>query len=485
MSAGSFYSALGGFGIGIFIASFVPVSQAVILWTLLLSLVLGVLWQRRYAAFFLYFSVFLLGCAVGLFRMDVTTWETSPYVGLENTTVSLVGIVVREPDVRSVSQHLYVQDEEHDALILITTDPFLDVAYGDRTLFHGVVERPESFETDLGRTFNYPGYLRARGVTHRISGAEVEVLGEGEGNPVIERLLLWKHSFMSSLERLLPEPEAGLGEGLLLGVKRALGEDLEEAFRKTGIIHIVVLSGYNIMIVVESIMRLLSYFTTPRTRVLFGGGAILSFALIVGLSATVVRASIMAALVLLARSMGRRYQVTRALLFSGAVMVLFNPYLLVFDPGFQLSFLATLGLILIAPHLEKVFIRVPTQLQIREFVVSTIATQIAVLPLLLYMMGEFSIVAPLVNVLVLPAVPLAMLLSFLSGVIGFVSAPLGMLFGFFAFGLLAYIVSVASWFGDLSLASFAVPTFPFWIVALCYVVMGAVLLKMKKASRDS
>jgi len=483
MSTGSFYSALGGFGIGIGIASFVPVSQEGVLWMLVLSFVLAVLWQRGYSTFFLYISVFLLGFSVGMFRMDVTTWEVSPYEKLENTNISVTGVVIREPDVRAVSQHLYVEDETRDALLLITTDPFLDISYGDRVSFHGVVERPESFETDLGRTFNYPGYLRTRGVTHRMSTVEGTVLASGESNPFIATLLSWKHLFMTSLEGLLPEPEAGLGEGLLLGVKRALGEDLEEAFRKTGIIHIVVLSGYNIMIVVESIMRLLSFCTTPRTRVFFGGGAIVSFALIVGLSATVVRASIMAALVLYARSIGRRYQVTRALLFSGAVMVFCNPYLLVFDPGFQLSFLATLGLIFIAPHIEKIFIRVPTKFQIQEFVVSTLATQIAVLPLLLYMMGEFSLVAPLVNVLVLPAVPLAMLLSFLSGMLGFLSAGLGLIFGFCAYVLLTYIVAVASWFGSFSFAAFAVSTFPFWVVVVCYVLMGWMLIQ--KSSRRS
>jgi len=481
MSGKIFYALLCSFGIGIFLASLTPVSHSVILGSLFLSLVFGLMWRRRRrtSSLFLYISIILLGVGLGLFRMDIAVRKESSFSHVENTEVEIFGVVSREPDVRTVSQHLYIREIESDELILVTTDPFIDVHYGDSVLVAGVVELPKSFETDLGRTFNYPAYLRARGVTHRISYGEVSVLERGGGNVFIGTLLSFKHMFMDSIQKIIPEPEAGLSEGLLLGVKRALGDDLEDAFRRTGIIHIVVLSGYNIMIVVESIMRLLSFFTTPRVRMVIGGGAILSFALIVGFSATVVRASLMATIVLVARSIGRRYAILRALTFAGVAMVLLNPYLLVFDPGFQLSFLATLGLVVIAPAIEKFFIRVPTKFQIREFVMATIATQIAVLPLLLYLMGEFSTVAVLVNVLVLPIVPLAMLFAFLSGMFGFAFSLLGTIFGFVAYGMLGYIISVATFFAGIPFASFAVPTFPFWIVVVAYGVIGLVLWKYR------
>jgi competence protein ComEC len=273
---------------------------------------------------------------------------------------------------------------------------------------------------------------------------------------------------MESLERAVTEPAAGLGEGLLLGVKRALGEDLEEAFRRAGIIHIVVLSGYNVMIVAEAIMRLLSFFFLPRTRMLIGVAGIVTFALLVGLSATVVRASIMAILVLIARATGRIYAIVRALMLAGAIMLIINPYLLAFDPGFQLSFLATLGLIFLAPLFERRFGLFPTTLQIREFVTATIATQIFVLPLLLYLIGEFSVVAVIVNVLVLPMVPVAMFLTFVTGVAGTFIAPLATVLGFAAYLSLEYIIALAEFFAALPLATFRVPAFPFSVVVLAY-----------------
>ena len=83
----------------------------------------------------------------------------------------------------------------------------------------GTLEKPEAFETDLGRTFDYAGYLSVRGITYTLSRAKVEKVGEGEGNQVFALLLQMKHAFMKSIESLLPEPHSGLAEGLVLGVK--------------------------------------------------------------------------------------------------------------------------------------------------------------------------------------------------------------------------------------------------------------------------
>jgi len=476
-----FYTGAIGFGIGVFLQTLFEFPKEVALLVLVVSFTLAILWRRKNMSrrsLMFCMSVFFLLFAVGIFRAQLTVWHESAFAPLEETEVTIEGVVVREPDVRENTQHLYVKERESGELILITTDRFLEVNYGDVVKVKGTVEKPETFETDLGRTFNYPGYLRAHGVTHRISFAEVQVISRGEGNLGIVFLLNLKHRFMSSLEAFVPEPAAGLGEGLLLGAKRAMGDELEEAFRRTGIIHIVVLSGYNIMIVAEAIMRLLSFFFLPRVRMVIGVVVITAFALTVGLSATVVRASIMAVLVLIARATGRTTAILRTLTFAGLVMIAINPYLLAFDPGFQLSFLATLGLILLAPYIERVFHMVPTKYQVREFFVATIATQIMVLPLLLYLMGQFSVVAVVVNVLVLSMVPVAMGLSFITGVLGWISAPLAVFVGYITNLSLVYILTVASLFSALPFAAFAVPAFPFWIVIVLYCALGCVLWRL-------
>lgn len=478
MMAAVLYTAASAFALGIFIRSFISIDLAGVAMVMLTALGLAVVWRRSGSAasapVVLLASIALAAGAMGMLRMEVASWSAA-LPSLEarvGTEVSLSGIVVREPDVRDTTTHLYI--DTNDTTILAITDRYGEYAYGDQVTVTGELRKPESFETDLGRTFDYAGYLRARDVSYQMLFPEVERTGAGFGNAGIAVLLSIKHAFMRSLENVVPEPHAGLGEGLLLGEKRALGEELETVFRRTGIIHIVVLSGYNVMLVVGFVLYALAFLFGLRVRVLVGLVAITAFALLVGLSATVVRASIMAALLLAAQVTGRTYAVMRALVVAGVTMLVVNPYLLAFDTGFQLSFLATMGLIFAAPWIEARIAAVPWYAG-RTFLVATIAAQIAVLPLLLYQIGEFSVVSVIVNVLVLPMVPVAMLLTFATGMIAFISTSAALPAAYAAYISLAYILEVAAYFSALPFAAYVVPPFPFWLVPVAYACMAYVL----------
>lgn len=480
MAGRVFYTIVVGTASGIFLRSLYSFPLLVPGVLAVCALPLLITWfsdRRRVSVLFL--GIACLSGALGMVRYEISTWDDRhPLLEarIEHEVV-LVGEVVTEPDVRAQSTNLTVRIREVDGMeidahILVRADRFPSFAYGDVVRASGTLSLPEPFDTDLGRTFDYPGYLSARGISYTLSFADTELIERDAGIAVLARLLELKHAFMRSVEALLPEPSAGLAEGLLLGVKRALGEDLEEAFRTVGLIHIVVLSGYNVTIVAEAIMRLLSFWGTPHTRALCGMLAIAAFAFIAGLSATVLRASLMAALVLVARATGRTYDVVRALCAAGLAMLLVNPKLLVFDPGFQLSFVATLGLILLAPFIEARLSLVPTRFQVREFLTATVSTQIFVLPLLLYSIGELSLIAVVVNVLVLPAVPFAMLTTFLAGVIGWVSATAALPIAFVAHLSLVYIIGMAERFAAIPFAAVSVPPFPFWVVLAAYAAMG-------------
>ena len=481
-----FYTGILSFCVGVVLASVYAVSFVYIVWLVVLGGALGLVVRRRGFAppsdYLQLLVLFCIACALGIMRFNYAALdeENILYERLVGQEVMLEGIVVREPDVREKVIHLYVQVE--DELLLVKAPRYADVSYGDLLVFQGELQKPEAFETDLGRTFQYPEYLHARGVSYTVSFANIEILQTEQGNRFIARILKTKEQFMQSIERVLPEPQVGLAEGLLLGVKQALGDELESVFRKTGIIHIVVLSGYNVMLVVIFITYILSYVMPYRWRSIFGIGSIICFAILVGLSATVVRACIMASLILVARSFGRRYAVVRALLLAGLVMILLNPYLLVYDVGFQLSFVATLGLLFLAPHIEKLVMWMPTWLSMREFLTATIATQIFVMPILLYNIGELSVVSIVVNVLVLPMVPVAMLLTFLTGIAMTVFTPLAVVLGYMTYVSLSYILGVATFFAQVPLASFSVPAFPFWVVPVSYGALVYVLYRLHVVS---
>lgn len=186
----------------------------------------------------------------------------------------------------------------------------------------------------------------------------------------------------------------------------------------------------------------------------------------------------MAVLVIIARATGRTYQITRALIFAAFFMVLHNPKILVFDSSFQLSFMATVGLIHLAPALERYFGWVSTRFQLREFATATIATQLFVLPMLLYKMGELSIVAFPVNLLVLPAVPITMLTGFLTGVVGFLNTPLSLPFAYASEALLSYELFVVDIFSKIPFASIQIESFPLWGAFLMYVLYGLLLFHL-------
>lgn len=389
----------------------------------------------------------------------------------ENQDVAFEGNVIRDPESRENGKLLVVELADSSHQIRVSAPRDTNAVYGDRVRVEGILTRPEAFETEFGRMFPYAGYLRAQGITHTVSKAQVEVIAEGDGHTLLRVLFSVKHRFAESVSALLPEPHASLALGLVLGEKHGLGDRLESVFRTVGIIHIIVLSGYNLTIVAEALMRLLTPILLPRPRAIVGAGAIIAFALAVGPGATVVRATVMALLLLFARVSGRTYDALRALLIAGALMILVNPHVLAFDPGFQFSFLATLGLILIGPMIDRLIAFVPSYALIREYAASTIATQIAVAPLLLFSIGAVSVIAVVANVLILVAVPIAMLLVFVAGIIGMIT-PSFVLAAYPAYLALAYILALAELLSKVPFAEIVVPPFSFSIVVFAYSLLG-------------
>jgi competence protein ComEC len=469
-----FYGTCIALVLGVAVGTLSPLSWPTLIFIAGLAIVSALLWRRTSALHeagqWLCLTLVLLGFVVGAGRtlQLLETFGQSALADQVGQEVTLTGMVVREPDRREAVQYLTIKTETEGDLIRVGTERHLPIAYGDTVTVTGVLEVPASFVTELGRTFNYPGYLLARGIEYQLSFTEVTVVASGGGNSVLDRLYTLKTAFIKELGVHLAEPAAGLGAGLLLGVKQSLGEQVEADFRQTGIIHIVVLSGYNIMLIVAFVMYALALFLPLRPRVFMGLIAIILFAMMVGLSATVVRASIMAGILLLAQAFGRSYVILRGLLFAAVVMLLHNPLLLIFDIGFQLSFMATLGLVLLIPQLERWFGSSSWLAPVQSFFYATLATQLAVLPLLLYHIGEVSLVAVVVNVLVLPMVPVAMGLTFLVGASGLIGSSFASFIAVPAFYSLEYIIVIAKWFAALPFAAVVVPEFSITVVIAVY-----------------
>ncbi len=457
--------------------------------------------DRHKGKTFLIVAIFIIAFGLGVFRFDIGD-SAPPLQEYVDDTIMLSGIIVDEPDVREAhTKYVFraqnitgrTQNSAENFLresaaprvkVLLMAEHYPEFQYGDRVIVRGKLEQPKNFSgSDTERVFDYISYLKKDGIYYQMFYPTIEFVEHGQGNAVKAFLLKTKQLLTNSISRAIPEPHASLVGGIVFGAKHSLGKELLDAFRAVGIIHIVVLSGYNVTIVAEWIGRLVSF--APRMVALsLSALGIVGFTIMTGAGATVVRASMMALLVLLARATGRIYEITTALIIAAFIMLLHNPNILIFDASFQLSFLATVGLIYCAPRIEHLFSFVPKKFGLREFATATVATQIFVLPLLLYMTGQLSLVSLPVNMLVLVFIPLTMLFGFLTGVIGLFSFVLSLPAAFIAYLLLSYELFIVKAFNALPFASITISNFPFMLTIIMYFLYGIGIYLLNKKGNN-
>ena len=459
------YFLIGGFILGVVLESFFDLGFTFALLLSLLSVAVISVDKR-----FVIFSISVLLISLGIIRTDFAQKRVFSLEESLGQKVEISGVITEEPSRRENSIRLILKPENSSEKILITSERASIFNYGDLISVKGVLKSPKNFITDKNREFDYINYLSKDEIFYSMLFPEIKILASGHGNLIKTKLFSIKKALISKVDEIIPSPESEYLSGLIFGVKESLGKSLEEDFRKVGLIHVVVLSGYNVTIVADSILKFLSFLPVYVGRSL-SIISIIFFAIMTGASATTVRASIMALIVVLGKIYGRRYDITRSLFITGFLMVLHNPKILIHDSAFQLSFLATFGLIHLSPVVKEKLKFIPETFQLRELMSATIATQIFVLPLLLNKIGEISLIAPISNILVLPLIPLTMFFGFITSVLGLVSNFLGFIPGFVSFILLNYQIKIVELFGSLPFSSVGVKSFSFYLVILTYLFM--------------
>ncbi len=479
-----FYASCFGFIMGVLWRSFVFMN-------LYLAILFGVM-AFAFIIFFIFisknkwgiiFSIFILTFSFGILRFYLSASNSAGILADEvSQKVSLSGLIVDEPDRTENNQKLTVkilapQGLALDSLkarpfptqtkILLSVNLDTEYKYGDKINFKGTLEKPENFLTDQGKEFDYVNYLRKDGIFYVMNYPKIEVVSSGNGNFIKSALFSVKEKFLSKMNLAIREPESLLMGGLILGEKSSFSQEFRSNFINTGTIHIVALSGYNITIVAEWFMKLFSFL--PQSLAIIAGiFSILLFVLMTGGSSTAIRAGIMASLALFARLIGRNYDVTRALILAGVVMILINPFILVYDVSFQLSFIATIAVIFFAPKIEKYFLWITPRFKLRDIISVTCAAYIFVLPFILYKMGNLSLVALPANALILPFIPLTMIFGFLTGLAGIIWYALAVPLGYVSQFFLHYELAVISFFSNIPFSALSVPNFPFVFTLLIY-----------------
>lgn len=349
----------------------------------------------------------LLGFSLGIWRLGLSLAEENQYQSWIGSKQDFQGLVVAEADKRQGKQLITVRPQGFKQNILLTVPSSRSYRYGDQVWVRGKVAEAKAFDD-----FDYPGFLAKNNVYALMSYPKVIVLRADQGTVIIGHIFKLKEYLSEQIASLYPKNEAGLLLGLLLGAKRGLSPELTEQFRATGTSHIMAVSGFNISIFISG-LSILAFYFGRRWSAFLGSLLIAVFVIMVGPTGSVVRAALMGYTVILAMQAGRLYLPLHGLLLAATIMCVQNPRLVFWDVGFQLSLAATLGIVVCYPLFQGRLKTGMLQFLLAQMVVTFSAT-LFTLPISLWQFGQWSLVGPLVNVIIAPLITPAMILGGLS-----------------------------------------------------------------------
>jgi competence protein ComEC len=420
----------------------------------------------------------------------------SSYLEDEPREVEIEGMVSADPEVRDSATQIRLsvsainpenegrREVEGDVLLFVPRYP--EYEYGDVLAVTGELETPESFDD-----FDYKGYLEHQGIyaTMRFYGsADIEVLATGQGAKPLEWIYSLRHNLAESIAKVMPEPQAALTQGILLGISYNIPADIKYDFAQTGTTHLLAISGLHLSIMAGIMLSIGIWLFGKRRHIYIwlALGVIWLYAIITGFNPPIVRGAIMASLFLSAELLGRQRTAITSLAFAAAVMVGIDPPIL-FDAAFQLSFLAMAGLIFIAPPLRGLGQRmVSATLGKKGLAASlgnivsdgfsvTLAATIAVWPLIGYYFSVVSLVGPIATFLALLALPAIIVLGAVAGLVGLFLVPLAQGIGWIAWLFNSYMLFIVGGLAALPISSVEVGSVSPAFIAVYYCVLIAVV----------
>jgi len=403
----------------------------------------------------------IIGFCILFFTIGVLRFQISEFNVLEDQlsklnesseNITIMGTLIAEPDIRQSSQKLKVKTDNFNSTVLVTTSRYPEYNYLDKVEVTGKLQTPMETEE-----FSYKNYLLKDHIYSVMYFPKIEL--KSKASPDFYRYpvsavymgILWvKDEMRKSIRNNFLPPHSSILEGVILGNKSAVSQDLKDKFRITGLSHIIAVSGMHIVILSSIVMYFLLLLGLWRNQAFYGAVTfILIYVALVGLPSSAIRAGIMGMIYLLGQKLGRQTMSSRIIVLAGILMLLFNPLLLFYDIGFQLSFLAVLGLIYFEPlvrnfikFLLNKFLRLNLQKKYENLLMLfsvTLAAQIFTLPIIIYNFGNISFISPLTNMLILPVIYYVMLFGFLSSLIGTIWGSLGWLLSLPCYFLLSYV----------------------------------------------
>ena len=411
--------------------------------------------------------------------------------------VTINGLVISPPETKQNSlqvvveayslkaENLPVREPQVDGKLIFYLSLGTELRYGDLVEIQGELLPPEE-----GVNFSWRDYLKHQGIYSTMLYPRARLMERDRGNPLKAALFRLRESGGRVLNKIFPSPEDSLLKGILLGDESSISKALSDAYRLTGTSHIIAISGFNMSV----LAGLVSLFFTRQfgrkrgalvTILLLG-----SYSLLVGASASVVRAAIMGSYAVLGNSISRKGNTLNNLGVSALLMVILNPHL-PWDLGFQFSVMATLGLSLFAgPLRARLEVSLGKRLEqktalavsnlVSETFLLTMIAQALVLPLSIWHFREVTWLFLIANPLILPVQPAVMVLGLVAMSAGLLWLPLGQILAWIAWPWVAYSNRMVVWLASLVPGSWILPQFNLFWVFLYYLAFFLAVFRPKR-----
>ncbi len=452
--------------------------------------IIGILFFSIHKKYFFVLGVILIAVSLGGIRVNFLFKELSRNYFLkfseQREDVLVIGRIVSEPKNTLKGEEFTVKvsnlrtnngdfEEQGKIIVFSKEDRF---RYGDIVEIEGTMEAPPVFTG-----FNYRNYLLKDGIFSQIEARKVKILGHKK--TFYWYVLSLKHILREKIKESFSPPQSFIFSSILLGDKKNLPASLKEELNKTGLRHIVAVSGMHIVILESILIPLFISLGFWRRQSLFLTLVFIFFYVaITGFQISAQRAVLMGSVSVFSQILGRPYSGFRTLVFVAFLMIFLNPFLLFYDVGFQLSFLATAGIILLSEYLKKMFKFLPEEsfLNLRSIVSMSLSAQVFTLPVLLYNFGYFSLVSPLTNLLTLPFIPLLMFFGFLFLGSSIIFYPLARVISWFCWIVLTYVIRVTRIFSGFSFAAIQIKI-PWFLVFSLYLIIGLLLFCLRRKKK--
>lgn len=417
-------------------------------------------------------AVILLVCSMAYIRVGLLPHYSNPY----GEYITFVGQIIREPEIRIDSQRLIIKSDAIEGVVQITRPLQPRYTVGDLLEIQCVLRKPEAFDS-----FAYDKYLERYGISALCRYPGIEHIGFSHSWRSV--LFAAKEYTVQRFIYSIPAPEHSIILGAVFGDKRAVPPHITESFRITGTSHLLVISGMHVSILITIMTRLLQSIRISNRWSVYAIMVLLAvYVTLTGFQASALRASLFGVTALLAELLGRTRSSLRILVMIAAVLLLWQPLLLFYDAGFQLSFLATAGIIIFQKPIEQVIRFIPEWATFRSTAATSLAAMITTTPLIIYSFETLSIIALLANTVVVPLMPSIMCGAIVAIIVSlFFPSSMAMWLNLPLTHILHIFISIVDWFSQLPYASISgVNIHPVVLVFLYLLISIAAYICLQK-----